>query len=92
MKAVEIRNSLRDRLRQKTKVERLAIGKIIQKVQESFGQPHLHSGLGLRKLVKNYYEVRIGLKERLIFRDDPEEITFIFLGNHNEVQRFLDNV
>ena len=92
MKAVDIKESLRDELRQKSKIERLAIGKVIQKVQESFGQPHLHSGLGFRKLAKNYYEVRIGLKERLIFRDDPEVITFIFLGNHDDVQRFLDNI
>jgi len=53
------------------------------------GWPHLHKGAGLRKLRDEYYEARIGLKERLLFENTPEALVFEFIGNHDEIKRFL---
>jgi hypothetical protein len=53
------------------------------------GYPHLHRGIGLRKLQDDYYEIRIGLQQRLVFENTSEALVFEFLGDHNEVKRFL---
>ena len=57
------------------------------RVHESFGRPHIHSGLGIRKLHGDIFECRAGLKLRLVFRNLKESIRFEFLGNHDEVAR-----
>jgi hypothetical protein len=57
---------------------------------EEFGQPHLHSGLGIRKLRRHYFECRAGLKWRLVFRDDDAGLIVLFLGNHDEIRQFIE--
>jgi hypothetical protein len=61
----------------------LAMGRLC----EEFGQPHLHSGLGIRKLRGHYFECRAGLHWRLVFKDTPDGLVVAFLGNHDEVRR-----
>src|SRR5437870_1142181 len=39
----------------------------LRRVQEGFGQPHIHSGLGLRKLGPNLFECRTDRGWRLVF-------------------------
>jgi hypothetical protein len=58
---------------------------------EEFGQPHLHSGLGIRKLRRHYFECRAGLHWRLVFRDDPAGLIVLFLGTHDEVRRLTQS-
>jgi mRNA-degrading endonuclease RelE of RelBE toxin-antitoxin system len=71
------------------KPTRVEIGRAIDLLQASLGDPHRHAGLGIRKLVSRYFEMRVGLDLRLVFRLDPETISFVFAGTHDEVRRFL---
>ena len=71
---------------------RAEIGKAIDLLQGSLGQPHRHSGLGIRKLVKNYFEMRVGLELRLVFRIETGRISFVFAGTHDEAARFLKSL
>ncbi len=64
----------------------------IDKLVETLGDPHRHSGIGIRKLVRNYYELRVGLDIRLVFRASPDAIHFVFAGNHDEVRTFAKSV
>jgi mRNA-degrading endonuclease YafQ of YafQ-DinJ toxin-antitoxin module len=89
VKAVRIDGRLLKRIRSKPKPERLVIGKAIAEAQRSFGKPHQHRGIGLRKLIVDYYEIRVGLDQRLIFRATPDLLSFEFLGSHDEVRKFL---
>ena len=65
------------------------IGQAIDRLQAALGQPHQHAGLGLRKLVKNYFEMRVGLELRLLFKVESKSVTFVFAGTHDEVRRYL---
>ena len=56
---------------------------------ESFGRPHVHSGLGVRKLLPGVFECRGTISLRLVFRDTPDAVTVVFLGNHDEVQALI---
>jgi mRNA-degrading endonuclease RelE of RelBE toxin-antitoxin system len=87
---------LSDRFRQIVRVypkpRRAEIGKAIDRLQESLGHPHQHAGLGVRKLTKTYFEMRVGLELRLVFKVERKAITFTFAGTHDEIQRFLKRV
>lgn len=61
----------------------------LQQVIDGFGQPHAHTGLGIRKLGKHLFECRTSLSWRLIFEAQKGVLTFDFAGDHDEVQRYL---
>lgn len=52
----------------------------------------LPAGFGLTKLAPQLWEVRCGLAQRIVFWRTANEIRFTFVGNHNEVRRFLKHV
>jgi hypothetical protein len=91
LKALRFENSLLAQIRALPKSDRERIGQAIRLAQEAFGQPHLHLGLGIRKLSKTHFELRAGLDRRLVFRNNPEELHFVFIGNHDEVKKFIKN-
>ena len=92
MKPAQLSHDLREILRGFPKPVRAEAGIMIQRTQQVFGKPHLHSGLGLRRLIKDYYEVRVGLKLRLIFKNEKEVLSFLFIGNHDQVQTFFKRI
>src|SRR5205809_1065316 len=71
--SVYLDNDWRAELRSWPKADRKRIGTQIRRVQEAFGKPHLHTGVGVRDLSPkgsrvHVYECRLGLALRLIFR------------------------
>jgi hypothetical protein len=53
------------------------------------GQPHVHSGLGIRKLGSKLFECRGNRDLRYIFQDPGAELFIAFLGNHDEIRALL---
>ena len=76
-------------VRECPKPVRVEIGRAIDRLQTALGQPHQHAGVSIRKLHKNYFEIRVGLDLRLLFRVESNSITFTFAGTHDAVRRFL---
>lgn len=58
---------------------------------DACGQPHLHAGLGLRRMPP-FMECRCGLALRLIFQREGDALVFHRCGTHDEVRRFLKNL
>jgi hypothetical protein len=56
----------------------------------AFGVPHLHAGLGLRR-IPPFMECRCGLDLRLIFQREGDALVFHLCGTHDEVRDFLKN-
>ena len=52
----------------------------------------IHKGIGLKRLKGNFWEVRKGLKTRILFRWKGDLVEFILAGDHNDIKRFLKNV
>jgi mRNA-degrading endonuclease RelE of RelBE toxin-antitoxin system len=65
------------------------IEETLRLLPECFGQPHLHGGISIRRLRKNIFECRVGLKVWLLFRAHPPALEVFFAGNHDEVRRLL---
>lgn len=57
----------------------------------AFGKPHLHSGLGLRRLKGSYFEFRAGKDTRVVFKLEGSTAMLVLAGNHDDVRRFLKN-
>ena len=54
----------------------------------AYGQPHLHAGLGLRR-IQPCMECRCGLNLRLVFQREGEALVFHLCGTHDQVESFL---
>jgi hypothetical protein len=82
---------LSEALRKRTKAERKLIGEAMNAVRDGWGKPHLHSGIGIRRLTSTVFECRVGLDQRLafVFVVTPPELVFFFIGNHDEIQRLI---
>jgi mRNA-degrading endonuclease RelE of RelBE toxin-antitoxin system len=89
LKEIEFDRELLKQLRALPKTRRQDIGELIASVQEAFGHPHRHGGLGMRKLLRGHYEARLDLGQRLLFEERADALHFKLLGNHDEVKRFL---
>jgi len=55
---------------------------------EAFGKPHVHQGLGVRKLGK-YFEFRVGLQHRVLFLLRKGNAVLVTVGDHDDIVRFI---
>jgi hypothetical protein len=65
------------------------INAAIAAAQEHFGKPHLHAGIGLRKLGRKSYEARAGLNLRIVFVLEGAELIAHDIMDHNQVRQWL---
>jgi len=61
----------------------------IADVGAAFGDPHRHRGLGLRKLAKRSYEIRVHLQWRIVFIHDEKALVAYDVMTHDEVSLWL---
>lgn len=78
-----------ERLRRLPKAPRAECLLALCELLEAFGQPHAHSGLGIRKLGPKLFECRAGLSLGFVFQDRGNELFVWFCGNHDEVKALL---
>lgn len=88
-KALTIDPAVIRRLRELPKSEKVECLLALCELAETFGRPHIHSGLAIRKLGSKLFECRSGLALRLVFQDRPTELYVSFLGNHDEIGALL---
>jgi mRNA-degrading endonuclease RelE of RelBE toxin-antitoxin system len=68
-----------------------AVEAALIQLRNGFGQPHLHGGLGLRRLRRNLFECRAGLELRILFWVKAGTVTVFEVLTHDEVRAFLRN-
>ena len=68
------------------------VGHAVAALSDAFGKPHLHSGLGIRRLKRDYFEFRADRDMRMVFKLEGSTASLIFLGNHDDVRRFIKNL
>ena len=61
----------------------------IAQLPQTFGRPHVHSGISIRKLAHRAYEFRGNIALRFVFIEEPNALFVRFLGNHDEIQKGL---
>ena len=90
-KLLSIDSAVLQRLQRLPKNERIECLLALSELPDSFGRPHVHSGLGIRKLGKKLFECRGNVALRFIFQDRPDDLFVSFLGNHDEVKALLQS-
>ena len=71
-----------------TELEELA--RRLAEITTAFGQPHRHSGLGVRRLTPRLFEFRIARAVRVVFAVvKPTTLQLAMCGGHDEVRVWL---
>jgi mRNA-degrading endonuclease YafQ of YafQ-DinJ toxin-antitoxin module len=63
----------------------------LRQLQDLWGAPHTHAGLSIRRLQGGYFECRVGLDLRLVFRAGLNGLDLVLAGRHDDVRRLLRN-
>ena len=61
-----------------------------RRVAEVMGNPHAHSGLGLRPFGQ-YFEFRVGLRTRCLFLLEGGDMHLVIAGTHDELSAYIRN-
>lgn len=70
--------------------QRRAVFDTVLALSVAIGDPHIHAGLGLRKLHRSgIWEARVGLGLRLVFGMQPDLLALVRVGSHEQIRRFL---
>lgn len=88
-KPLSIDSGVLRRLRELPKSERVECLRALCELDERFGQPHVHRGLGIRKLGTKLFECRASIALRFIFQDRTTDLFVSFSGNHGEIKPLL---
>lgn len=80
-------------VRRLTAEERAQVIELLLSLPLAMGNPHAHTGLGLRKVhPRGIWEVRLGLGLRLLFTFNDQTATVDRVATHDEVKRFLKSL
>jgi mRNA-degrading endonuclease YafQ of YafQ-DinJ toxin-antitoxin module len=70
--------------------QRAAVFEVLLSLSKALGSPHLHAGLGMRKIHRTgIWEARVGLGLRLVFTFADGVLTLVRAADHDEVRRYL---
>ena len=69
--------------------DRNQVSESLVALREGYGLPHLHSGLGIRRLRKDLFECRAGLHWRIIFFAEKGLVTAYDVMTHDELKAWL---
>ena len=72
--------------------ERAEVDAALRQLPAAFGQMHVHAGLGIHRLRRNWFEGRVGLHLRVVFFVEGDECRCYTVGNHEHVRRFLRSI
>ena len=75
----------------KEKLDRNKVFAAMQLASAAWGQPHLHTGRGIRQIGPRIFECRLDRVTRLVFSPQGDALLFDFAGNHDQVKAYLRN-
>lgn len=87
---VELGPSWKRWAKHRSDIELEEINQRLEQLVGTFGKPHIHAGLGLRRLHDNVFEFRISHGIRVVFLFfKPNRLQLMMTGNHDEVRAWL---
>ena len=88
--AIETGTGWKGWAKRRTDSELEEIARRLNELQENFGNPHRHTGLGIRRLTRMFFELRISRELRVVFAlIKPRTLRLAMCGNHDEVRVWL---
>lgn len=88
----EFKPSFEDSIKNFNEEEKEEVKTVAIRAVEILAQnKHAHKGIGMKRLKGDCWEIRHGIKTRIIFRWSADLVEFILAGSHDEVKRYLKN-
>lgn len=73
-----------------TATQQHRVGSVLVRLEQSFGRPHEHAGIGVRPIGR-YFECRASLDLRVLFVASKGDLILVTVGNHNMIRAFIKN-
>ena len=88
MKYIEL-NSFEKSFKKLSEKEKKQVKKALLKLVDAFEKQLIPSGMGLKKLTTSLWELRVGLKLRVIFILKQDIVELGFIGTHKDILEFI---
>ena len=88
---IDLHPRLRKRVDKLSAADRALVSESLRALADGFGTPHVHAGLGIRRLRKDLFESRAGLHWRVVFFAEKGVLTAYDVMTHDEVKAWLRN-
>jgi mRNA-degrading endonuclease RelE of RelBE toxin-antitoxin system len=88
---IDLHPRFQRRVKTLSAADRRLVAGCLRALRDGFGFPHLHSGLGVRRLRQDLFECRAGLHWRIIFLVERGVLTAYDLMTHDQVRTWLRN-
>lgn len=88
---IDFTPQFRRKVRQLSGDQRRQLALAADELRVTFGNPHKHGGLGIRRLAGNLYEFRIGRDLRVVFELQGSTAELCLVGNHDQIRTYLKN-
>ena len=69
-----------------------ALLRAVEKFQAAVEAGHWPHGLGITHLRRDYFEFRVDIQTRVIYRRTPGLTEYVLYGSHDAVRRFLKSL
>ena len=66
--------------------------KAVEKFQHAMENRQWPQGLGITHLREDYFEFRVDIHTRVIYRRSADLIQYVLYGSHDQIRRFLKTV
>jgi mRNA-degrading endonuclease RelE of RelBE toxin-antitoxin system len=86
---IDVHPRLRKQVERLSASERKQIAAALRTLGKGFGNPHHHSGLGIRRLRKDLFECCAGLQWRIVFFAEKGTLTAYDVMTHDEIKAWL---
>lgn len=86
---IELHPRFRRGVRKLSVTERDQVAESLCALRDGFGYPHMHAGLGIRRLRKDLFECRAGLHWRVVFFAEKGLITAYDVITHDQIKAWL---
>lgn len=69
--------------------DQAVVEQALARLVRAFESGERTEGLGLKKLERDFWEIRAGLPIRVLFKLEKNLLTFVIVGTHDTIQRYL---
>lgn len=91
MKKVIILPSFERSIKKLNPAERKQLAKYLELFNQFLVTGRLPSGLGFKKINHDKYEIRVGVRLRVVVKEEKDTFYLVLLGSHDEIRRYLRN-
>lgn len=89
MKKIVILPSFERSIKKLSQIDKKQLAKGLELLNQFLVSRNLHFGFGLKKINHDKYEFRVGIRLRVIIKEEGDVFYLVLAGSHDDVRRYL---